>query len=242
MWSIYLNKIEGYEKFHNLHKGEAGLVVANGPSLADVPIEFLKSYVTLGCNRITAMCPEFVPTYYSCVGLNQLNDADKRETILPMLEHPDCKAAFINRLVAHLFPYDNIYSVLGGAFYGLENTKVFSYEPLHITGIGGSMTFILLQIAFYMGLDPVLVVGLDHNYPKGSKKHFYDDSEFPGFEVAPGPVYGNDGDLWQAVASSMFAIAQEVYLKHGRTIINLTRDSHCEVFRKEALSAWLNKD
>jgi len=235
-------KVPGYEQFKDLHKGEPGLVVANGPSLAEVPIEFLKRYVTLGCNRITHMTPEFVPTYYACLGRNQVNTQAKRETIFPTIEHPDCKAAFINRLLIHEFPFDSAYSIMGGSFYGLENTRVFSYDPLNVTGLGATMTFVLLQIAFYMGFDPVLIVGLDHNYPKGTKRHFYDDGVFPDFEQAPGPVYNNDNETWQAMASMMLAMAQEVYLEHGRTIINLTRDSQCEAFRKEALSSWLTRD
>ena len=231
-------RIDNYEKFYNCHEGETGLVVANGPSLADVPIEFLKSYVTLGCNRITHMTPEFVPNYYSCLGLNQVNEAEKRETIYPTVEHPDCWAAFINRLVIHLIPYDNVYSILGGAFYNMTNTRVFSYDPLHITGLGATMTFVLLQIAFYMGMNPVLIVGLDHNYPKGTKKHFYDDSEFPDFETAPGSVYEDDSEVWQKHATAMLSLAQEVYIEHDREIINLTGESQCTVFRKEAISKW----
>ncbi len=229
-------RIEGYEKFHDMHKGETGLVVANGPSLADVPIEFLKSYVTLGCNRITHMTPEFVPTYYACLGRNQVNTETKRETIFPTIEL--CEAAFINRLLIHHFPFDNVYSIMGGSFYGLEETRIFSLDPLNITGLGATMTFVLLQIAFYMGFDPVLVVGLDHNYPKGAKKHFYDDREYPEFETAPGPVYQNDNATWQNHATAMLNLAQEVYLDHSRTIINITSESYCKVFRKEAISDW----
>ena len=235
-------KTKSYRKFKDLHKGETGLLVANGPSLADVPIEFLKSYVTLGCNRITHMTPEFVPTYYACLGMNQVSKEDQRETIYPTIEHPDCKAAFINRLMIHEFPYDNVYSLLGGWAYHLPETAFFSLDPLNITGLHATMTFVLLQIAFYMGFDTILIVGLDHNYPEGTKRHFYDDGEFPDFEQAPGPIYENDSEVWQEHATAVLSLAQEVYIEHGRQVINLTSGSHCEVFRKEALSAWLDKD
>jgi len=237
-----VNPKEGFWKFHDLHKGETGLVVANGPSLAEVPIEFLRRYVTLGCNRITMMAPEFAPTYYACTGNTQIKGREQRETMYPMMAHPDCKAAFINRLYAHLFPFENIYPIISGYYYGLEETRFFSYDPLHIYGIGATMTFVLLQIAFYMGFDPVLIVGLDHNYPKGTKKHFYDDSETPLFEISPGPVYNFDNEIWQEQATIMLDIASEAYKQNGRTIINIGSASHCTSFRKEALSAWLNKD
>jgi hypothetical protein len=233
---------EGYLKFHDCHKGETGLVVANGPSLENVPIEFLKSYITLGCNRITALAPEFVPNYYACLGHTQIDTGAKRETMIPMLMHPDLKAAFLNRLYIHLFPMEHVYSILGGRFYGIEETRFFSFDPLNITGLGYTMTFVLLQIAFYMGFERVLLVGLDHNYPDSSKKHFYDDSEFPDFEIAPGPVYEWDNEKWQGGANIILSMANEVYNEQGREIINITSDSHCEVFRQEALSKWEHKD
>ena len=231
----------GYAKFHNVHKGETGIIIANGPSLSEVPIEFLRRYVTLGCNRISKMAPEFAPTYYACIGHTQLDTAEKRDTFLPMLVHDDCKAAFINRMVAHLFPFENIYSILGGRYYGIEETRFFSLDPMNVTGLGYSMIFVLFQIAYYMGFETILLVGLDHHYPEGEQKHFYKDSEVPEFEIAPGPVYDWDSDKWAAGANIIFSMANEAYTSHGRQIINLTSNSHCEVFRKEALSEWLDK-
>ena len=237
-----MNVKEGFWKFHNMHEGETGLVVANGPSLADVPLEFLKSYITLGCNRVSLMAPKFVPTYYACIGRNQVDLPEQRETMYPMMAHPDCKASFINRLYAHFFPFEEVYPIMGGYYYGLDNTRFFSYDPLNILGLGATMTFILLEIAFYMGFNPVLIVGLDHNYPKGTKKHFYDDGDVPLFESAPGPIYDNDNETWQQAATAMLNLAREVYDKNGREIINLTSNSQCPSFRKEELSAWFDKD
>ena len=235
-----MNKTEGYEQFYNLHKGEVGLIVANGPGLENIPIEFLKKYPSLGCNRITLMAPEFVPTYYSCIGFNQVDTPEKRATFDAMLGHPDCKAAFINRLFAHHFAYDNIFTIMGGRYYGIENTRFFSLDPLNITGLGFTMTFVLLQIAFYMGFSKVLIVGLDHHYDEGPKKHFYTDDEVADFEVAPGPLYRNDTDLWQQGADLVFQVARKVYEDAGREIINLSIPSACEIFRKQELSRWHN--
>lgn len=237
-----MKRLPGFTQFKDKHKGETGLVVANGPGLANVPLEFLNRYVTLGCNRITHMYPDFAPTYYACLGLNQVDTEEKRATIYPMLEDDRCRAAFMNRLMVQYFPFDNTHSIMGGRLYGIQNTRVFSASPLEITGLGATMTFVLLQIAYYMGFDPVLIVGLDHKYPTGTKRHFYDDSEFPDFEQAPGPVYDNDNATWQQHATAMLDMAEEVYRGHGRTIINLSSPTECTSFRTEALSDWLTED
>lgn len=235
----------GYTKFKDCHRGSPGIVIANGPGLAEIPIDFLNKYPSHGCNRITLMAPEFAPNYYYCLGRNQIDTAEKRETFIPTLVHKNCKAAFLNRLYAHLFPFDEIYSIMGGSFYGFgqspdaPSTRFFSYDPLHITGLGATMVFVMLQIAYYMGHDPVLIVGLDHHYPDSTKKHFYDDSDVPNFESAPGPVYENDTSVWRQHADFMFRLARKHYDDGGREIINLSVQTACEIFRKEALSSWL---
>jgi hypothetical protein len=230
---------KGYPQFKDKHKGATGIVIANGPGLRNVPIEFLKKYPSLGCNRITLMAPEFVPTYYSCLGANQIDTPDKRETFRPMLSHPDCKAAFLNRLFAHEFFYDNVFSIMGGHSYGMKETRFFSAEPLQVTGLGYTMIYVSLQIAYYMGFQTILLVGLDHHYPDTPQKHFYRDDEVPDFEVAPGPLYNYDTHQWKRGADMVFSIANEVYDNGGRQIINLSSPSQCEIFRKEELSAWL---
>jgi hypothetical protein len=236
-----MNKVEGYQKFKDCHRGATGIVIANGPGLKNVPIDFLKKYPTLGCNRITLMAPEFVPTYYSCLGRNQINTEEKRQTFYDMLGHPDCKAAFLNRMHAHSFPFDEVYSIMGGKSYGFAETRFFSLEPLDITGLGYTMVYVNLQIAYYMGFQTVLLVGLDHHYPDTDQKHFYKDGDVPDFEVAPGPLYQNNTNIWQQGADLVFNIASEVYKDAGKDIINLSEPSKCTIFRKEALSAWLGK-
>jgi hypothetical protein len=129
---------------------------------------------------------------------------------------------------------------MGGGLYGFKETSFFSYDPLDIVGLKATTAFTMLQIAFFLGFERILIVGLDHHYPKGEKKHFYKDSDAPEFEVAPGPVYDNDTNVWKKHADHVLEMCQEVYTKHGRDIINLTRGSRCEVFRKERLSDWLD--
>ena len=55
-----------WQELDGKHKGETGLIIGNGPSLKDVPIEFLHKYPTFGTNRIYLM-DGFEPTYYASV-------------------------------------------------------------------------------------------------------------------------------------------------------------------------------
>ena len=65
----------------NSHEGETCIVIGNGISLKDVPLEFLKSHPSLGCNRIF-MLEDFIPTYYSLSGNTQVEGLEQLEGLL----------------------------------------------------------------------------------------------------------------------------------------------------------------
>lgn len=233
-----------YSAFKDCHKGEAMIVVANGPSLKDVPLGFLSSLPSFACNRITMMHPDYCPTYYMGLGGNHVNSPEKRATLEPMLSDPRLKAAFLNRLLYHEFDHgpnvEKQYSVLGPRFYGGQGEAIrdFSLEPLFMVGLGFTNVYPMLQVAYYMGVQTVYLVGLDHNYPDTPNKHFYKDGEghTSHFEIAPGP-YTNAA--WQRGADRQFEKAKAVYDQAGREIWNLTPGSKCDVFpRKDLSEVW----
>ena len=226
-----------YRQLKNLYDGEC-IVVCNGPSLNDVPLEFLRSRPTFGCNRITLLQSEFIPTFYSCIGANQLDTPERRDTIYPILDKVEY--AFINRLLINEFAhYDNVYSIIGWprSTHGANSDRTkYSHDPLVWVGIGFTMTYIALQIADYVGFTTALMVGLDHKYDMTSdRKHFYRDGEVPLFEVAPGP---HGPAKWQQGCDHVFAHALVAWKAKGKKIYNLTPDSACDVFRKHDLARW----
>ena len=81
---IGANLMNDYRQFKDKHKGERGIVVANGPGLENIPMDVVSRYTTLGCNRITYLLPDFAPTYYSCLGYNQMDTPEKRDTMTPL--------------------------------------------------------------------------------------------------------------------------------------------------------------
>jgi hypothetical protein len=230
-----------YRKFENIHAGETAIIIGNGPGLASVPVEFLRKYPSFGCNRITQMYPGFVPTYYSCIGMNQLMKPEQRVTIYPAILDDRCEAAFINRLMIHHFRHPKVFSILSRALYlpGLPAMEKagFSSDPLNQTGIGATQTFIALQIAFYMGFETALIVGMDYGYPGGPQKHFYKDEDVPEFEVAPGRHYKNNAQ-WQAASDIVMNNALVAYTKSGRKIVNLSEPTECTIFERGRIEDW----
>lgn len=235
-----MRRVSDYEElFKDKHAGEPGIIIANGPGLDNVPLEFLRKYPTLGCNRIHTMWEkeQFAPTYYAGIAFRHYETEDQREAMFPMMEQVE--AAFINRMWVHKFPFDNVWGILSHRHYGAPDNKKreFSYDPLHTIGIGFTQTYINLQIAYYMGFDPVLIVGLDHTYDK-KQPHFYKKKDAPHW---PDPLeeghYTNE--QWIDGCDKVYAIARHCYSMTGREIINLSEPTECDIFKKGKINEWV---
>lgn len=214
------------------HKGETCVIIGNGPSLDDTPLEKLgEKYITFGANKIY-MYP-YTPNYYFCV------DADMIHDCVPWLTaHPE-------------FEPDNIFLPKGVPYPGRIGLRVvvepgFSLNPMKKVIIGGTVTFVELQIAHFMGFDTALLVGCDHRYPKtgqdgrpGSKfiAKGDDPDHFGEGYFEPGKMY-NRPEL-DAVAKLTYPNAKMAYEQHGKKIINLTPDSALDVFEKDTWENWL---
>jgi len=196
------------------HKGETCIAIANGPSLKDVPNEFLESYVTFGVNKI--WLKKFTPTYYVAADpimgqyFRWMTDMKCQEYfLLPAL----CKHQAGTRPV-NLVKKDE----------GL----VFSYDPLRWISTGnGTVMFSVLHYAYLMGFSTVLLVGLDHT----GCVHFH-----PSYEQ-----YGMSGWIYHwnpELVDRGFQVCRDAYEADGRRIINLTPDSKCDVFEKQDIELW----
>jgi hypothetical protein len=100
---------------------------------------------------------------------------------------------------------------------------------------GGSVTYAALQVAFFLGFQEVVIIGLDHRYEfsglpnetnvlKGPDPNHFAMDYFGGGQVWDNP------DLRQSAES--FRIARDVYEAEGRRILDATVGGACEVFEK----------
>ena len=113
----------------------------------------------------------------------------------------------------------------------------FQYDLTRPLVIGGTVTFVALQLAFYMGFNQVILVGLDHNFdekgaPSGieirtsemDQNHFH-------------PNYFPKGSKWQRpdlLRSEVdYSIARNAFETDGREILDATIDGKCTVFKKK---------
>jgi hypothetical protein len=196
---------------------ETCIIVANGPSLNDVPSAFLSMYPTWGVNKIF-MLENFRPTYYVTV----------HENMAPFAEQINALGAqmFVKDKIAPLFPgCQPLHSVTRRFFYQRPTSgKVWDVWE------GWSVVYVCLQIAFWMGYRTVLLVGLDHDYSNGS---FHPDY-FAGVDTGKDDRAIHDQDKLLPA----FHMARYEYARDNRHIINLTPGTKEPVFEKGQLEQW----
>lgn len=233
-----------WKSLRNRHEGETGIVIANGPSLLDVPTGFLDQYPTIGCNHMGCACEDsyYSPTYWDQLGLNQVKTEEQREHYYPAIEQAE--AAFVNRFVEHKFPFDNVYGIISRGALGRElpqphGNRTFSTDALDAVGIGFTQTYISFQIAYMLGFDTVLVVGLDNDYGDGPNRDHYYDVEDDGV-IHLGSPYSNEE--FQEGSDFMFFLARKAYEADGRRIINLTPESKAYSLERGDLEDWYDEE
>jgi len=206
------------------------VVIGNGPSLNNVDLETLsRKYVTFGCNHIYRK--PFVPNYYSFADKQMIDFLPLPEWFKPV--------AMFCRAEACILGNNPIYPIVASGFSkDINNFVVF----------GGSGVYVLLQIALYMGVGKVLLVGCDHNYPVAGEKDpgqmFSVGKDDPDhFTCGDGKGYYLEGGWYCRpsldAVTEYFKVARSVYEETGRKIINCTEGSHLDVFEKGKIEEWM---
>lgn len=226
----YLFHAKRLEKFKDIHKGEDCFIVCNGPSLNKIDLNKLNSKYVFGLNKIFSIFDRVNLNldYHVCVNKHVIEQS-KRE-IKDIISCPSFLSYFKAKEV--ISPSKNIYYILTGG----DNIVPFSFQKNFSEGVheGYTVTFVALQLAYYMGFRRVFFVGLDHNYK---------------FEGNPNETIKWEGDdtnhfdknyfkdrLWQPpdlVASELaFHLAKFYYERDGRKIYNATPGTKLDIFPK----------
>ena len=228
------------------HKGETGLLVANGPSLEYVKTDIFEKYPTMGMNRIyKPINPDLDesgeaipdtgyqlwPDYYCLIGRDQVDTPEKRAVYNEVIGR--AKAAFVNRdFVKHW--EGNIHGILSHSEDGKYQGKSFSFDPLKRIALGFTNTYPCMQIMYWMGFKTVLLVGLDNDYGADpEKRHYFPDTEEESCEPFGGRERTMEGSNY------VFHLARMAFEADGRRLIQLTKTSKTPALEKGRLEDWL---
>jgi hypothetical protein len=107
----------------------------------------------------------------------------------------------------------------------------FQYDLTRPVVMGGTVTFVALQIAYYMGFKTTVLIGLDHNYA---------DPRAPLETLHFHPEYLPQRFPWQPDVQRSeldYEIARVAYEADGRQILDATPRGRCAVFKKVEYSS-----
>jgi hypothetical protein len=211
--------------YRDKHKGETLYLLANGPSINKTDLSKLKGKRVMCMNRFYIKFPDlnFTPDYLVCI----------EETVL------DQFAEDFDKLTIPAFVNWRSRNKINKTLYLKEafNLNVFFQTDMTKgANAGGTVTYVCLQLAYYMGFTKVVILGMDHSFKEkgiGAKaeirKYEKDESHFD-------PNYFPKGMKWilpDLVKSEYaYAIANEFYKKNGRQIVDATIGGKCEIFDK----------
>jgi hypothetical protein len=208
------------------HCGERVVLVANGPSLNRMNLEFLSKEHTIGLNKIFLGLKKFrfIPRYYVAVNDKVIGQSAVR------IQSLNC-VKFINSRNGALLPQDALTYHVDTHY----RPPRFSHDICQGIFEGWTVTYVALQIAFYLGFSEVVLIGLDHRYQfmgEPNEARHLDGPDPNHFS----PDYFGGGQAWDnpdlAHSEESFRVAQEEYDKAGRRIIDATVNGACTIFQK----------
>ena len=228
--SIYIKSRNYWINNEDIYKNRRGFVIGNGPSLKFEDLEKLINEVTIASNKIYLAFDhtQWRPLYYTCAD-RILWRKIKKET-----------GIYFNEIIIPCsfneipYPEKIVFFPNIGHF---ESKKDGGFSSNVIKGIygAGTITYINIQIAVHLGLNPIYLIGCDHSYQNekkvnkrkelirhlGPSNHFIDNYRSEGEIVSYAPI-----DLM----TKGYDKAKTFCEKNGIKIFNATRGGCLEVF------------
>jgi hypothetical protein len=212
--------------YKDMHKGQRCFIIGNGPSLKRTDLSLLKNEVTFGLNRIYLLFNEigFATTYH--VTVNKLVLEQTTEEI-SNLSIPSFISWDSHNLVEFRHNLMFLQSVLSGPRFFADITE----------GIweGATVTYVAMQIAYHMGFEKVILVGVDHNFATKGQPHttVVSSGDDPNHFS---PDYFGKGFRWQLpdleTSELAYRIADYQFRSSEREIVDATIGGKLEIFPK----------
>lgn len=212
-------------KFRDIHKGEGCFIIGNGPSLNKMDLRLLRSYHTFGLNKIFLMFDrvDLDLSYHVAVNPLVIEQSAKEFEALSCPSFLSYKAA--RDLVHHL---EHIYFIAtGGPF-------IFQDDIIREIHEGYTVTYVAMQIAYYMGFSKIFLIGVDHNFKalgNPNEKQFLQGNDTNHFD--PNYFSNKEWHLPDLKASEFaYHLASSHFNSSGRQIYDATVDGKLQIFPK----------
>ena len=210
------------------HHGERCFIIGNGPSLNKMDLSLLQHEVTFGLNRIYLLFPKmgFCTTYYVAVNRLVIEQCATEIEQLPMPK-------FISWHAKNAIPFTPDMIFIRDTYYGPP--LGFSKQPAIRIWEGATVTYVAMQIAFYLGFSKMVLIGVDHNFATQGKPHSTVTStggDPNHFDLN----YFGTGFRWQLpdleTSELAYRLAKYHFEQDEREILDATVGGKLQVFKK----------
>jgi hypothetical protein len=212
------------------YKGQPMLVVGNGPSLNETPFDDFAHVPSIGMNKIDLLFDRTVWRPKAVVCVNNV----------VTMQHQDVFAAseipvFVGWKARRLVRAENRYQI---NYLDLTSTNAFSTDAKLGFGSSATVSYIALQMAYWMGADPVIIFGIDHSFKFQGDKMTYQKRE--GADVNHfDPNYFKAGTVWATPDLDQseidFTLARRAFEADGRRVLDATIGGKLDIFDKITL-------
>jgi hypothetical protein len=218
--------IKKLRQLKDTHKGERCFIIGNGPSLKNTDLQKLRNAFTIGMNRFYMAFSELG---FSTSCLLTVNDLVIEQCA------QDLRALSIPTFVSWrgrkwVEPAPNLHYL-----YTSYDLPGFSGNAAKRLWEGATVTFVAMQLAYYLGFKQVILIGVDHNFTtKGTPNTTITSAGDDPHHFHPG--YFGKEFRWQLpdleTSEIGYAMARDAYARDGREILGATVGGKLTIFTK----------
>jgi len=240
--------------FHNKYKNKPVFMMGNGPSLSETPLDQLQGMYSFAMNRIALIYDKvrWRPSFFICTSTNIAREEWRRDIIKTItLGTP----SFIwDKLKQYVEPYHFKNVAYVNCTHGKEVTDSapddwWSYDASQRVCKFGTSMLPALQIAIYMGFNPIYLLGCDLGFrppievtnsskiPFDAQKQVQrDPNHFAGNYGTP----GCPPDVLNTNMRAAHILARRAAERIGVAIYNATPGGELDVYPRVDLKKLLN--
>lgn len=213
------------EQFRDIHKGEKCFIIGNGPSLNQMNLCLLNDHICFGLNKIYLLFDRTGLEINYHVAVNALVIEQSASEFAKL----DCPSFLSYKASLGKAP------PCAGRYF-LYSKGPFTFYPDITHGVfeGYTVTYVAMQLAYFMGFREVYLVGVDHNFivsGKPGEKQYMDGPDPNHFD--PNYFGGRDWQLPNLEGSELaYRMAQYFFRRDGREIYDATVGGKLDIFPK----------
>jgi hypothetical protein len=218
--------IERLAELKDKYRGQRAFILGNGPSLAKTDVSKLKGEYTFGMNRVYLAFPQwgFPTSFFVCVNDLVIEQCAADIAALKMPKFLSWRSRrFIQPDERTMF------------LHSTYERPAFARDARRRVWEGATVTYVALQLAFHMGFETVVLIGVDHNFaskgtPNTTVVSQGDDPDH--FDKG----YFGAGFRWQLpdldMSERAYMMARQAYEAAGRKVLDATVGGKLTVFPK----------